>query len=149
MIWLVQLLLAAAGVWAVLARGIHVGSRVVRRPHTVYAGLILVLQLPVGALCGFALGVAEGVKAYESGVVPERKRVQKRAVYFDAAVTGGAVLLAAAVGAAGMRAERPAYVGGETIKGVRDVAAERERRRAAQERAAEEWRGERDPADSG
>src|SRR5262249_35953302 len=145
--WIVELALAAAGVWVVRAQTFRVGGYVISRPHTIYVGIILILQFPIGALSGVAIGAAEGIKAQAAGSSPDLKRIQKKYAYLDLAIAGGALALAFVVGASAMREDLPQYVPREAVAGIRDIAAEQEQREAAKKRAEDEWRGESVPTD--
>jgi hypothetical protein len=147
MFCLLSLSLVVVGVCVLAINPIRLGGYTLGRPHSIYIGLILILQLPAGFLAGAAVGAAEGVKAAERGSTPDLKRLQRKYAWIDLAVCGGATVVAGAIGLAAMRREVQLYVPPEQIAGVRDYAAEVEAKRAAEEEEAAAWRGVPGPRD--
>jgi hypothetical protein len=147
MFCLLSISLIAVGICVLAINPFRLGGYTIGRPHTIYMGLILVLQLPAGVLAGGALGAAEVLKAGESGHSPDIKRIQRKYAWVDLAVCGGATVLAGGIGLMAMRREVQLYLPPEQIAGVRDYAAEVEAKRAAEEEEAAAWRGVPGPRD--
>jgi hypothetical protein len=145
MVLILELLLAGLGAWVLAVRDVRLGGMIIHRPSTIYIGMILLLQLPVGVLASAAAGAAEGVKAVSTGGgAVDAKQLQKKYAWVDAACVGGAVALAVVIGLATMRQDLPLYVPPDEVAGVRDYVSELRSKRDAEEKDAGCWQGEAD-----
>src|SRR5262245_57563468 len=111
MICLLQLGIAAFGLYVLFAQAVRVGGRVVGRPHTIFAGLILIIQLPISGLSVVAIGAAEAGNAAAMGdTAPTSRVLAKKYGWIDPAIAGAATFLAGALLLSGMRQDLPQYV---------------------------------------
>jgi hypothetical protein len=100
-----QIGLFILGAWLMSRTLVKLGSKELASPFTIFAGLILAIQLPISLGMGLAIGGAEGIKAardgQESSVAQDRMR--KKYWWLDLAVPGGALLTAGIVVGLGLR----------------------------------------------
>jgi hypothetical protein len=147
MMCVIELGLAALGVYVLAVPVVRFGERIIIRPNTIFAGILLLIQLPVAALSLVAVGAAEASKASSVGDHPPSPRtLPKKYGWLEPAIVGSASLLAGALLYAGLRRDLPAYVPPDSIHGVRDFVAEEQNRHDAEQDAAAEWRGSPDPS---
>jgi hypothetical protein len=101
----VQIGLFFLGIWLMRRVVITVGASEVRSPSTVFAGIVLAMQLPIAVGMGFAAGGAEGIKANREGIDPSiaAARMQKKYWWLDLAVPGTAVAIGGLILLSGLR----------------------------------------------
>jgi hypothetical protein len=147
MMCLLELGLAALGVYILAVPAVRFSGRVIIRPNTIFAGVFLLIQFPVAALSMVAVGAAEASKAASIGDSPPSARsLQKKYDWLEPVIVGSCGLLAAALLYTGTRRDLPQYVPPDLVHGVRDYVAEEQNRHGAEQDAADEWRGAPDPS---
>lgn len=131
----IYVVLCALGARFLFAKRVPIGNYEIRQPRTVYIGLILMLNLPIGMMSGFALGAAEGFNAAVAKKTLDAKKIQKKYAFLDWLIPGSAVAAAGLLGLVSLRREEePEPEIEEEVVGVRDFMKEHaERERAATE----------------
>ncbi len=99
MMCVLEILVCMAGCWLMTRKFVRLGNGELRAPSTTFAGLILVLQLPIALGAGLAIGGAEGIKASRLGedAGAAQARFAKNYWWLDLAVCGSAAALAGMV----------------------------------------------------
>jgi hypothetical protein len=100
-----QISLFILGAWLLTRTLVKLGPKELASPHTIFAGLILAIQLPICMGVGLAVGGAEGIKAARDGEAGSvaQDRVRKKYWWLDIAISGGALFAAGMVVGIGLR----------------------------------------------
>ncbi|CAN5232277.1 hypothetical protein BH11PLA2_BH11PLA2_25830 [soil metagenome] len=100
-----QIGLFIAGVWLLSRTVLRIGNSELRSPQTIFAGLVLALQLPIGFGVGFAIGGAERIIASREGLDAgvASAKFAKKYWWLDLAVPGVAIGVAGLMVLTGLR----------------------------------------------
>lgn len=137
-----QVVFAGIGLWWMLAKRLHYAGYEIVTPSNFYMGVMLFFQLPMCFFVGTSAGAAESIKAVISRAPPvDAKKLQKKWWWIDPAITGGAAVMAAGIGALSIRREKGTFKPHEAPIGVHDYvfdSKQQEAQNRRHERAYEE-----------
>lgn len=138
-----QVMLMGIGLWWMIAKRLHYAGYEIRTPANFFMGILLFFQLPMCFFIGTSAGAAEAIRAIVSGHASvDAKKLQQKYWWIDPAVTGGAVVIAVAIGVFSTRPEPPKVKPHEAPIGVRDYVFDFKQQEAIKRRRLEMERSE-------
>jgi hypothetical protein len=102
---LLEIGLFVFGIWLLRKPCLTIGTYELRTPRTVFAGMILMVQLPMAVGMGVAIGGAEGIKARREGLEPSdvASKIKTKYKFTDLALVAAAATLAGLIAVTGLR----------------------------------------------